>query len=111
MKMTQEEVLQALSSARRATPEAMGDMVHIWYKSFGKSNEKSKAEAERASSLGLPPDHYTGRLVKTWLDSKGDLLISMHVELERPDGYRTFNVVKGDVLQVVVLGKAPVASA
>jgi hypothetical protein len=79
-------------------------MVHIWYKSFRKPTPKSLAEAKRAEELGLPRDHYTGRLVRVWEDGKGDLLVCVHVELERPGVYRTFNINRGEVLKVVVLG-------
>jgi hypothetical protein len=107
--MTRSEVRKALAGVAHSSGphELDGDMIHIWYKSFGKHSAKSIAEAARADELGLPKDRYTGRLVKVWQDGKGDLLIQMHVELERPGVYRTFNVNKGEFYKIAVLGRTP----
>jgi len=86
MGMSRSEVRKALASAVQASsPKALdGDFVHIWYRSFRKPSPRSVSEACRAEEMGLPKDHYTGRLIRVWEDGKGDLLIRMFVELERP---------------------------
>ncbi len=113
MAMSRSEVRKALAGARCASAphELDGDWVHIWYKSFGKPTARSIAEANRAEELGLPRDRYTGRLVRIWQDRKGDLLIRVHVELERDGAYRTFNATRGEVQRILVLGKKSIPEA
>ena len=83
-----------------------GTRVHIRYERMagGKVTARAKAEAERAKELELPLDSYTGRVSRVWTSNAGDLILNMFVELERDHAYRSFNVDKGKIKNIVVLG-------
>lgn len=115
MTMTEAQVLETLALADEAADNedgTGGTRLHIHYRAFRPSNTRAKSEAERATELGLPEDRFTGRLHKVWRSQAGDLIVRMVVELERqnPDNpekpmYRAFNVTKGKIEKIVVLGK------
>ena len=104
-KMSETEVLMALSGVNCLTDFNRGDTIHICYNSFGKKSSKAKQEATIADELGLPEGHYTGKLIRTWWSDHGDLMVTMRVELERPNVIRTFNASKGEFLKVIILGR------
>jgi hypothetical protein len=83
-----------------------GTRVHIRYQRMpgAKVTARAKAEAERAKELELPMDSYTGRVSRVWTSKAGDLILNMFVELERDHQYRSFNVDKGVIKNIVVLG-------
>jgi hypothetical protein len=108
--MSPSEVVMALDNVRPMSEGNGGDLVHVWYESFGKSSSKAKSESTLADDLGLPKDHYTGRIAGIRLSNDGDLLVTMHVELERPGVFRTFNASKGTFKKIVVIGSKPVVS-
>jgi len=81
-----------------------GTRIHLHYKSFGTPTETGKKEAARAETLGLPRDRYTGRVSRIWESGAGDKLLTVLVELERDHKYRTFNLHKGTVHKIVILG-------
>jgi len=82
-----------------------GTRIHVHYKSFGKASVAAIQQAARAAELGLPSDRYTGRVSRIWRSKTGDLLLNVYVELERDHQYRTFNMDKGQIFKLVVLGQ------
>ena len=84
-----------------------GTRVHVRYHRIpgAKVSERAKEEALRASGLGLPTDAYTGRISRVWTSAAGDTILSMYVELERDHTYRSFNIDKGSILNIVILGE------
>lgn len=107
--MSESEVLTALNGLKQATKSGDplgedGARIHVWYKSFGEASPVAVMEAKRAEELGLPKDRFTGRLSKVWRSKGGDLIVTCFVELERERKWRSFNVAKGSVLKVAVLG-------
>ena len=83
-----------------------GTRVHIRYARMpgAKVTAKGKSDAERATELGLPLDAYTGRISRVWTSKAGDMILNMYVELERDHAYRSFNIDKGTIKNIVVLG-------
>ena len=106
--MTRNQVKMILRRVRQASiPGTVedGTRIHVHYKSFGKASQTAVEQAKRAAELGLPSDRYTGRVSRIWRGSNGDLLLNVYVELERDHQYRTFNIDKGQMLKLVVLGE------
>ena len=104
--MEQSEVLQVVKGLRQASKPGKvedGARVHVWYKSFGVPTKQAVEDAERAEGLGLPNDRYTGRVSKVWRSGSGDQLLTLLVELEREKKYRTLNLEKGTVRNIVIL--------
>ena len=106
--MTKNQVKMVLRRVRQASiPGTVedGTRIHVHYKSFGKVSKAAVEQAQRAEDLGLPRDRYTGRISRIWHSGAGDLLVNVYVELERDHQYRTFNMDKGTVFKLVVLGE------
>jgi hypothetical protein len=106
--MTKNQVKIVLRRVRQASiPGTVedGTRIHVHYKSFGKTSQAAIDQAKRAQELGLPSDRYTGRISRIWTSNAGDLLVNVYVELERDHQYRTFNMDKGTVYKLVVLGE------
>lgn len=67
-------------------------------------------ESELAREEGWDLNTYTGTLDRVWTSARGDMLFTMLV-LERTNGdgrhhaYRSFNVERGELSQLVVLGQ------
>ena len=104
--MEQTEVVRIIEGLRPASKPGKtedGARVHVWYKSFGTPSKQAIEDAKRAAELGLPRDRYTGRVSRVWKSQTGDLLLTLYVELERDKRYRTLNVKKGSVNNIVVL--------
>ena len=97
------KVIQGLRQASKPGKTEDGARVHVWYKSFGTPSKQAMQDAQRAEDLGLPRDRYTGRVSRVWKSGAGDLLLTLLVELERDKKYRTLNVEKGSVKNIVVL--------
>jgi hypothetical protein len=106
--LTRNQVKMVLRRVRQASiPGTVedGTRIHVHYKSFGKASASAIEQAKRATELGLPADRYTGRVSRIWRGANGDLLLNVYVELERDHQYRTFNMDKGTVYKLVVLGE------
>lgn len=102
------EVENVVSNLRGTSQPGLsedGTRIHLHYTAFGTPTEQAKKEASRAAALGLPQDRYTGRVSRIWRSSAGDQLLTVLVELERDHKYRTFNLDKGKVHNIVVLGE------
>jgi len=98
-----EQVLQTVHGASRKGVED-GTRIHVHYTAFGKPSAEAVQHAQRANDLGLPRDRYTGRVSRVWRSNAGDTLLTLWVELERDHMYRTLNVSKGTIHNIVVLG-------
>lgn len=106
--MSKQDILAVLAKVHGASgvPSVEdGTRVHIHYKAFGTATPAAVRCATRAAELGLPRDRYTGRVHRVWKSSKGDMIVTVWVELERDHMYRTLNLDKGEVLRFVVLGE------
>jgi hypothetical protein len=101
---TVEAVLSSLRGSSQAGIVEDGTRIHLHYTAFGEPTAQAKKEASRAAQLGLPRDRYTGRVSRIWRSGSGDQLLTVLVELERDHKYRTFNLDKGTVHNIVVLG-------
>jgi hypothetical protein len=97
-------VLAGLKQASEPGKKEDGTRVHVQYRSFGKPTPAAIELAKRAEELGLTKDRYTGRVSRIWKSGAGDRMLTVLVELERDHQFRTFNLDKGEVLQLVVLG-------
>ena len=107
VKQTKPEILAKIAGLRSASDSGKvedGTRIHVHYKSFGTPTPVAIVLAKRAEALGLAKDRYTGRVSRIWTSGAGDLMLTMFVELERDHQYRTFNLNKGKVLKLVVLG-------
>jgi hypothetical protein len=104
--MTAQETEQILQTVHGASRKGMedGTRVHVHYTAFGTPSGEAVQHAQRANDLGLPRDRYTGRVSKVWRSNSGDLLLTLWVELERDHMYRTLNISKGTIRNVVILG-------
>lgn len=105
--MDVDDVKEMLEEAKQATVPGSshdGTRLHLWYKGFCEPTEKAKEEAIRAKELGLPSDRYTGRVDRIYESKSGDMILTMYVELERDHTFRSFNLDKGQVFQIVILG-------
>jgi hypothetical protein len=98
-----EQILQGVHGASRKGLED-GTRIHIHYTAFGTPDSEAIRLAQRAADLGLPRDRYTGRVSKVWRSKGNDLLVTVWVELERDHLYRTLNLSRGTVHNIVVLG-------
>ena len=98
-----EQILQGVHGASQKGVED-GTRIHVHYKSFGVPDAEAIQLAKRASELGLPNDRYTGRVSKVWRSKLNHLLVTVWVELERDHMSRTFNMTRGTVYNIVVLG-------
>jgi hypothetical protein len=105
--MTEQAIQSVVDSLNGATEPGVtedGTRIHLHYTAFGTATPQAKREATRAEELGLPRDRYTGRVSRIWQSRAGDQLVTVLVELERDHKYRTFNLDKGTVHKIVVLG-------
>jgi hypothetical protein len=99
--MEQVKTLRGASTPGRVED---GTRIHIHYTAFGVPTAKAVKAAQRAADLGLPRDRYTGRVSRVWTSKAGDTILTMWVELERDHQYRSFNLNKGTLHSLVVLG-------
>jgi hypothetical protein len=104
--MTKQEVKKVLQGVHGASRKGIedGTRIHIHYSAFGQPTQEAIQDAQRATILGLPRDRYTGRVSKVWRSKSNDLLVTVWVELERDHMYRTLNITRGAVHNVVILG-------
>lgn len=105
--MSDPKILSVIAGLRQASQPGKtedGTRVHIHYKAFGTPTPEAVKAAQRSEELGLPRDRYTGRVSRIWKSGSGDLIVTVKVELERDHMYRSFNVDKGEVVNIVVLG-------
>ncbi len=104
-----ETIKETLAECRQASEPGKkedGTRIHVRYERIpgAKVTAKAKAEAERAKELDLPSDSYTGRVSRIFTSAAGDTILSMYVELERDHTWRSLNVDKGKVKNIIVLG-------
>jgi hypothetical protein len=115
MRMTKAEVEATVRGLRQSTEPSKaldGARVHVYYKTMPgakPATDRAKEEAKRAEVLGIERQRYTGTVGRVFSNKSGELCVCVRVELERAsaDGtacFRTFNVDKGDVVAIVVLG-------
>jgi len=107
-KMSIKKIKSLLKSVRGASVPGKtndGDRIHIRYKAFRPPTALAFEEAKEAENLELPLDAYTGKLDKIYTSKTGDMIIVMYVELERDFKYRSFNVNKGEIKHLKVLGR------
>jgi len=105
--MKKEEVMELLDTLNGATKPGKtndGTRIHIRYKKFTEGTVASVEERERAKELGIKDDRYTGRLDRVYESGSGDVIMTMLVELERDQKYRSFNLDKGQLINIAVLG-------
>lgn len=100
-----QRVLDKVHGAASVNGAEDGTRVHIHYKSFGVPTPQSIRCASRAEELGLSRDRYTGRVHRIWKNKSGEQILTLWVELERDHMFRSFNLVKGNIFQFVVLGE------
>jgi len=100
------EVIGKLKDASEPGKVEDGTRIHVRYekKADSKVSERAKEEAKRASELGLPSNAYTGRVSRVWEAKDGSIMLNMYVELERDHTYRSFNINKGKILHITILG-------
>jgi hypothetical protein len=106
--MTNQDILDLLPKLRSASESGKvedGTRVHLQYKSFGKLTQTAIDHAKRAEELELPKDRYTGRVSRVWKTASGDQMLTVYVELERDHQWRSFNLDKGELLKLVILGE------
>lgn len=103
---TIKEVMAEVRQASKPGKVEDGTRVHIRYTRMAGANvtARAEAEAERAKELEFPMDSYTGRVSRVWESASGDLILNMYVELERDHTYRSFNIDKGKIKNIIVLG-------
>jgi hypothetical protein len=105
--MKKEEVMELLDTLNGATKIGKtndGSRIHIRYRKFTKDTALSVQERERAKDLKIKDDRYTGRLDRVYKSGSGDTIMTMLVELERDHKYRSFNLDKGELITIAVLG-------
>jgi hypothetical protein len=104
--MTEQAVQTVIAGLRGTSAQGVedGTRIHLHYSSFGEPTTSAKKDASRAAELGLQRDRYTGRVSRIWTSRAGDKMLTAFVELERDHKYRTFNLDKGTVHKIVVLG-------
>lgn len=104
-----EALLPRLKTATQPGQTHDGTRLMVNYKSFGRPTERSRYESEIARDEGLDLQTYTGVLDRVFRNAKGEVCFTI-LCLERTNGdgrhhaYRSFNLVRGEVRQVVVLG-------
>lgn len=106
--MTSQDILALLPKLRSASEPGKvedGTRIHLQYKSFGKATPNAVAQAKRAEELDLPKDRYTGRVSRVWTAANGDQMLTVYVELERDHQWRSFNLNKGELLKLVIMGE------
>ena len=105
-KMDTVEALKILATCRKASQPGKhdGTRLHFVYKAFGEPSDQAIEEAKRGEDLGIPSGHYTGRLDNIKTAADGSTIVVMFVELERDHKFRSFNLDKGEMQKIVVLG-------
>lgn len=106
--MNQKQIETFLSGCRESSGKNVNDgtRLHIHYTAMRNtpSTGQAKVEADRASELGLPKDRFTGRINRVFISKAGDKILNLMVELERDHKFRSLNLTKGKVHNMVLLG-------
>lgn len=91
---------------RSAKGHEDGTRIHLRYQRMQgiERTAQDRMDAQRAVQLGLPLNTYTGRVSRIFYNQKNELCLMLYVELERDHKYRHFNLDKGTVKKLVVLG-------
>jgi hypothetical protein len=106
-KMSQKEIKQVLDKLTQASDPGKsldGTRIHLCYGTFNQRTPEQSRDAIRAHDLGLPCNRYTGRVDRIWKSISSDTIMTMFVELERDRKWRSFNLNKGVVYSIVILG-------
>lgn len=102
-------LLPRLKAATQAGQTHDGTRLMVSYKAFNEPSERALCESQIARDEGLDMQTYTGVLDRVFKNARGELCFCI-LCLERTNGdgrhhaYRTFNTIRGEVRQVVVLG-------
>lgn len=104
-----EALLPRLKTATVAGRTHDGARLMVSYRAFNEPTERALWESQIARDEGLDLQTYTGVLDRVFVNARGERCFTI-LCMERTNGdgrhhaYRTFNVVRGQVKQVVVLG-------
>lgn len=106
-----EDIKAALPRLRAASvPGRSNDGIRlvVTYTAYQEPTQRAIQEAQPAREEGLDLHVYSGVLDRVFRNSRGELVFTVFVlERVRGDGhshaYRSFNVAKGDVHQLVVM--------
>jgi hypothetical protein len=105
--MKKEAVINVVAKLHQASDPGKtkdGSRIYVRYRKFTEDSHKAVEEREPARDLKIKEDRYTGRLDRIYEATNGDTILTMLVELERSNKYRSFNLDKGDVIAIAVLG-------
>ena len=103
-----EALLPRLKTATEPGRTHDGTRLLVGYKAFGRPTARSRFESQVARDEGLDLETYTGVLDRVFRNARGECCFTI-LCLERTNGdgrhaFRTFNIMRGEVRQVVVLG-------
>lgn len=108
----QEEIAALLPRLKAATVAGQtndGTRVLVNYKAFGDPTARAQWENQIARDEGWDLQQYSGTLDRVFRNARGELCFTI-LCLERTNGdgrhhaFRTFNCVRGEVRQLVILG-------
>ena len=109
---SKEEIRALLPTLKAATVAGRsndGTRLTLSYKAFNPPTERQRMDAELAREEGLDMETYSGVLDRVFQNARGELCFTI-LCLERTNGdgrhhaYRSFNTVRGDLKQLVILG-------
>lgn len=113
MVVSNKEEIRALLPRLKAASEPGrsndGTRVLVNYKAFGEPAARARWESQIARDEGWDLRQYSGTLDRVFHNARGELCFTI-LCLERTNGdgrhhtYRSFNTVRGDIRQLVVLG-------
>lgn len=111
---TQDSIIQKILGLRQSSnPGKVEDgtpITCVYEKMEGSKNPETKAakkakdDAVVAIVKGLPLNRYTGTLTSVHYNADNELFMTMFVKLERENQYRSFNLSKGNLKELTVLG-------
>jgi len=110
MIMTKEEIKELIKTIRGSSVPGKtndGDRIHVRYNRItGRILSPIQIDdAKRATELELPLNVYTGKLDRVYISKAGDTILTMLVELERNKRFRSFNIDKGEIKHVILIGR------
>lgn len=108
--MIKEKIKEILKTIRGASIPGKtndGDRIHVRYTRIpGRTLSPIQIDdAKRATELELPLNVYTGKLDRVYTSKAGDMILTMLVELERDKRFRSFNIDKGEIKHVILIGR------
>lgn len=109
-----EKALRTLKAASEPGRSADGVRLMVHYRAFRTPNGRALQEAAVAREEGWALDVFTGRLDRVFENKSGELCFTICcLERQSLDGrhcFRSFNLVRGNVRELVVLGNGNGAS-